>query len=129
MMANSASVLRIGKCFMEVKARRVSAGSSNSTPKAAGRVAARVAGKCALRADSGLVTVAIMPSLTEVQEQVDELSTEDRQGLLAYLIHSLPSPPLGADDQEVMRREAEMDSGEVQAISHEQFLAQVGRGR
>lgn len=68
-----------------------------------------------------------MPSLRKVQEQADELSTEDRQGLLAYLIHSLPSPPLGPDDHEVMRREAEMDSGAGQAISHEEFLKQVGR--
>lgn len=130
MTANSASVWRIGKCFMGVNARSVSTVCGNSTPNAEGRVAAwTVAEKCALAGRFGIGNVEIMPSLTQVQKQADELSTEDRQGLLAYLIHSLPSPPLGADDHEVMRREAEMDSGEVQAISHEQFLAEVGRGR
>jgi hypothetical protein len=35
--------------------------------------------------------------------------------------------PEGADDDEVSRREEEMDSGAVSPISHEEFLAQVGR--
>ena len=81
-----------------------------------------------LRADLALASLGTMQSLIHVREQVDELSAEDRQGLLAYLIHSLPSPPVGADDHEIMQREAEMDAGEVLAISHQQFLSEVGRG-
>lgn len=34
--------------------------------------------------------------------------------------------PLGPDDEEVLRREAELDSGAVKAISHEEFLARAG---
>ena len=85
-------------------------------------------GNVRLRADLALASLGTMQSLIHVREQVDELSAEDRQGLLAYLIHSLPSPPVGADDHEIMQREAEMDAGEVLAISHQQFLSEVGRG-
>ena len=66
-----------------------------------------------------------MATLVEVQKEANQLSVEDRAGLIAHLIHSLPNPPLGADDEEVLRREAEMDSGQVQPISHEEFIAQV----
>jgi hypothetical protein len=56
-----------------------------------------------------------------------ELSFEEKENLLAFLIHELPAPLSGADDEEVLRREEEMDSGAVEAISHEEFLNQVGR--
>lgn len=69
-----------------------------------------------------------MVNLSEVRQQVEALSAEDKEGLLAYLSHELPEPPVGADDSEVLRREAEMDSGEVEPITHEEFLKQVGRG-
>ncbi|MFK7909134.1 MAG: hypothetical protein AB8F34_00885 [Akkermansiaceae bacterium] len=68
-----------------------------------------------------------MVKLLEVQKQAAELSSEDKEGLLAYLIHELPDPVRGADDAEVLRREEEMDSGAIQPISHEEFLNQVGR--
>lgn len=69
-----------------------------------------------------------MVKLLDIQHQTEKLSTEDRAGLLAYLIHSLPHPPEGADDAEILQREVEMDSGVVQAVSHREFLQQVGRG-
>ena len=68
-----------------------------------------------------------MARLLDVQKQTAELSHEEKEGLLAYLIHELPDPVLGADDAEVLRREEEMDSGAVEPISHEEFLNQVGR--
>jgi hypothetical protein len=68
-----------------------------------------------------------MVKLADVQKQVLGLSFEEKEGLLAFLIHELPAPLLGADDEEVLRREEEMDSGAVTAISHEEFLKAVGR--
>ncbi|MEO5716213.1 MAG: hypothetical protein ABIT37_22220 [Luteolibacter sp.] len=68
-----------------------------------------------------------MVRLMDVQMQAAELSLEEKESLLAFLIHELPSPPSGANDDEVLRREEEMDSGAVEAISHEEFLRQVGR--
>jgi hypothetical protein len=68
-----------------------------------------------------------MVKLLDVQKQAAELSFEEKEGLLAYLIHELPNPVTGPDDAEVLRREETMDSGEVKPISHEEFLKQVGR--
>ncbi|MDF1737677.1 MAG: addiction module protein [Verrucomicrobiales bacterium] len=69
-----------------------------------------------------------MVTLSDVQNQSDSLSQEDKAGLITHLLASLSSPPPGPDDEEVQRRVEEMDSGEVAPISHEQFLAEVGRG-
>jgi len=65
--------------------------------------------------------------LAEIQKQAAELSEEDRKGLVAFLLHGFRNVPLGPDDDEVNRRDAEMDSGLVAPITHQEFLAQVGR--
>lgn len=70
----------------------------------------------------------LMAPLVALQKQADELTQEDRESLLAYLIHGLPGAPEGPDDDEVLRRDAELESGAVKAVSHEEFLRQVGRG-
>jgi hypothetical protein len=68
-----------------------------------------------------------MVQLADIQKQARELSEEDREGLVAFLLHGLSRAPSGPDDDEVGRRDAEMDSGAVTPISHNEFLAQVGR--
>ena len=68
-----------------------------------------------------------MVRLLDIQHQAEKLSSEDREGLLAYLIHGLTHAPVGVDDAEILQREAEMDSGAVQPVSHREFLQQVGR--
>lgn len=68
-----------------------------------------------------------MVQLAEIQEQTKELSEEEREGLVAYLLHGLSGSPSGPDDEEIARREAEMDSGAVSPIGHAEFLFQVGR--
>lgn len=68
-----------------------------------------------------------MVQLADVQRQAKELSEEDQKGRVAYLLHGLTDAPLGPDDEEVERRDAEMDSGAVSPISHAEFLAQIGR--
>lgn len=68
-----------------------------------------------------------MVQLIDIQRQTEELSQEDRESLVAYLLHGFTGMPLGPDDAEVDRREAELDSGSVTPISHAEFLAQVGR--
>ena len=68
-----------------------------------------------------------MPDLADVQLQAAELSAEDRGSLIAYLVHSLPDAPLGPDDEELKRRIEEVENGEVELLSHEEFLREVGR--
>jgi hypothetical protein len=68
-----------------------------------------------------------MPTFIEIQRDADLLSEEERAGLAAHLLASCGSAPLGPSDDEADRRDQEMDSGQVQPISHVDFLAQVGR--
>jgi hypothetical protein len=68
-----------------------------------------------------------MVQLVDIQKQAKELSEEDREGLVAFLLHGFTGAPSGPDDEEVGRRDADMDSGSVMPISHSEFLAQVGR--
>jgi hypothetical protein len=68
-----------------------------------------------------------MVNLLDVQKQAAELTFEEKEGLLAFLIHDLPQPSLGATDQEVLQREEEMNSNSVTLLSHQEFLKQVGR--
>ena len=70
-----------------------------------------------------------MVQLADIQKQARELSEEDREGLVAYLLHGMAGLPAGPDDEEVGRRDAEMDSGAIAPISHAEFLAQVDRNR
>lgn len=68
-----------------------------------------------------------MATLSEVTKQADTLSPEDKAGLVSHILDSLDDAPAGPSDDEVFRRDEEMDSGAVEPISHEQFLAEVGR--
>jgi len=68
-----------------------------------------------------------MVTLSEIQRQADLLSPEDKNGLLSYLLHGLQESPPGAEDAEVLRRDAELDSGSVKELSQKEFLKQVGR--
>jgi len=60
--------------------------------------------------------------LADIQKQTKELSEEDRKGLVAYLLHGMSGLPSGPDDEELGRREVEMDSGSVTPINHAEFL-------
>ena len=68
-----------------------------------------------------------MNKLIDVRRDADLLSEEERIGLAAHLLASCPSAPLGPSDEEVDERERQMDVAEVQPISHEEFVRQVGR--
>ncbi len=68
-----------------------------------------------------------MKTLFEAKKIADELSFEDRAGLVTHLLASFPSPPFGPDDDELERREKEIDSGEAIMLTHAEFLRSVGR--
>jgi hypothetical protein len=68
-----------------------------------------------------------MAQLVDIQKQAEELSEEDREGLVAFLLHGFARTPSGPNDEEVDRRDADMDSGAVEPISHAEFLDRVGR--
>lgn len=68
-----------------------------------------------------------MRTLMELQKEIAALGEEDRSGLASFILSSLANAPLGPDDEEVVNRENEMDSGEVTPISYAEFKQAVGR--
>ena len=77
---------------------------------------------CAIIADNG-----VMKTLTEVIQEADQLSTEDQAGLATHLLAVLRGAPLGPDDAELAKREAEIDAGTAEFITHEELCKAVGR--
>ena len=67
--------------------------------------------------------------LAEIEQEVLALSEKERATLAAKLLHTLPPPGTDVSDDEVERRERELDSGQVAAISHEEFVRRVQRDR
>ena len=68
-----------------------------------------------------------MKTLVEAIHVADQLSVEDQAGLAAHLLASLRSCPPGPDDEELERREAEMDAGTATLLTHSQLRQAVGR--
>ncbi len=68
-----------------------------------------------------------MKTLTEVIHQADQLSSEDQAGLATHILAVLKGAPLGPDDAELARREAEIDAGTAEFLTHEQLCKAVGR--
>ncbi len=69
-----------------------------------------------------------MANLFETQQQADRLSEEEHAGLATHLLSSISTNFSGAHDDEVDRRDGDLDSGQVTAISHDEFIRQVERG-
>jgi hypothetical protein len=67
--------------------------------------------------------------LAEIEQEALALPERDRASLAAKLLGTLPPPGTDISDEEVERREREMESGEVEAISHEEFVRRVERDR
>jgi hypothetical protein len=72
-------------------------------------------------------------SLSQIKDAVAELPDNERGALAAWLLDSLP-PNNGRDASaegiaEAVRRREELDSGEVQPVSSEDFWASVQRDR
>ena len=62
-----------------------------------------------------------MKTLTEVLPDVDQLSEEEQAGLVAHLLANLRGAPLGRDDKELARREAEIDAGTAELITFDEL--------
>ena len=68
-----------------------------------------------------------MKTLAEVLPEIDRLSEEDQAGLAAHILANLRGAPLGPDDEEVARREAEIDAGTAEFITFDELRTAVGR--
>ena len=68
-----------------------------------------------------------MKTLLEVMRDADQLSDEEQAGLATHLLSQMKGVPLGPDDDEVARREAEIDAGTAKLISHDELREVIGR--
>jgi hypothetical protein len=67
--------------------------------------------------------------LAEIEQEALALSEQDRASLAAKLLDTLPPPGTDVSDEEVEQRERELESGQVAAISHEEFVRRVEQER
>jgi hypothetical protein len=67
-------------------------------------------------------------SLAEVEKQALALSENERARLAASLLQTL-SPEVGISDEEVLQRDADLESGRAEEISHEEFVRRVEQER
>jgi hypothetical protein len=65
----------------------------------------------------------------EIEKQAIALAEPQRVDLVCKLLDTLPPPGTDVSDEEVGRRDAELDNGEVQELSHDEFVRRVDRER
>lgn len=76
---------------------------------------------------TAICDLAAMKTLVEAIQVADQLSSEDQAGLAAHLLAGMHACPLGPDDAELERREAEIITGSATLLTHEQLRQALGR--
>ena len=67
--------------------------------------------------------------IAEIEQEVLALPERERAALAARLLDTLPPPGTDVSDAEVEQREQELESGQAEAISHEEFVSRVQQQR
>ncbi len=67
--------------------------------------------------------------LQDVERESFGLSEQERATLVLSLMDTLAAPGTGVSDEEVDRRDTEMESGAVQPLLHEEFVRRVQEER
>jgi len=72
-----------------------------------------------------------LPSMkfAEIEQEALALPERERAALAAKLLDTLPPHGTDVSDEEVERRERELESGQAAAISHEEFVRRVEEER
>ena len=70
-------------------------------------------------------------TLNEIEQEAIALPERQRADLVCKLLETLPPAGIDVSDEEVVSRDRELESGEVEALSHEEFVrrVQAERGR
>jgi hypothetical protein len=68
-----------------------------------------------------------MTEVAQLREAASHLSTPDRAELAVFLLGTLEDTHHWVEDDEVVRRREELDSGEVKGLSLEEFKRACGR--
>ena len=81
------------------------------------------------RCNPGRALYLVIMKLAEIEQEALALPDRERASLAAKLLDTLPPPGTDVSDDEVERREHELESGQVAAISHEEFVRRVQHER
>jgi hypothetical protein len=68
-----------------------------------------------------------MTAVARIREAVSTLSAEERAELAAFLLGSLDETHYWVDDEEILRRREELESGKVRGLSRSEFNEACGR--
>jgi hypothetical protein len=68
-------------------------------------------------------------NLAEIEQEALSLSETDRAALVLIVMASLKAPGSEVSDQEVAKREQELESGEVTPMLHDEFVQRVREDR
>ena len=68
-----------------------------------------------------------MKTLKEMIHDADQLTDEEKAGLATHLLANLSGSPLGPDNEELARREAEIDAGTAKLLTEEELRNAIGR--
>ena len=68
-------------------------------------------------------------NLAEIEQKALALTERERASLAAKLLDTLPAMESEVSDEEVDRRERQLESGQVATISHEEFVRRVEQER
>ena len=69
----------------------------------------------------------IVTKVAQIREAASRLSAPDKAELAVFLLGSLEDTHYWVDDEEVMKRREELDSGEVKGLSPAAFREACGR--
>ncbi len=83
--------------------------------------------RLSLPAEPGYVGAVI--AIETLREEVRKLPLEERAAFAAFVLDTLPPPDYEVSDEEAQRRWDEMESGEVEGISAEEFFARLEQRR
>lgn len=67
--------------------------------------------------------------LQEIEQEALGLSERERAELVLSLMSTLAAPEAIISDEEVVRRDAELETGSVQPMLHEEFVRRVREER
>jgi hypothetical protein len=68
-------------------------------------------------------------TLNEIQKEAIALPERERVDLVQTLLDTLPPTGFDVSDQEVALREQELETGKIEALSHEEFVRRVQAAR
>lgn len=68
-------------------------------------------------------------SLLEIEHEARALSLRERAALVTALLDTFPGPGTEVSEEEVARRDRELEEGSVEAISQAEFVRGVERVR